>query len=319
MHIFTTEFTWSPGSVVRTDQCGDFGGDNACMGCMEPAAENYDADATIADSSCTFSVPTATMSLQTATWGYEVGWQISAESGEVVCEGGADVNEDGGVDEPYGVNEIVDIMGCALTEGADYTLSCDDAYGDGWGSSWGDAVFGLTIEGTTLCGDFTTGTNQLAPFLYSSDGISLHDICGVAGGDGTSCLGCTDPAAENFDDTATINDGSCIYSVPTATMSMQTDNWASEVSWQISAADGEVVCESEPYTNYNNVDVTGCALTEGAEYTLSCDDEWGDGWGSSWAGDFGLTIEGTTLCGDFTYGTNQLQSFIYSSDGITLL
>ena len=57
--------------------------------------------------------------------------------------------------------------------GAHYTLSCDDAYGDGWGSSWGDAVFGLTIEGTTLCGDFTYGTNQLQSFIYSSDGITL--------------------------------------------------------------------------------------------------------------------------------------------------
>ena len=41
------------------------------------------------------------------------------------------------------------------------------------------------------------------------DGNQL-DQCGVCGGDGTSCLGCTDEGACNFDDGATIDDGSCL-------------------------------------------------------------------------------------------------------------
>ena len=36
------------------------------------------------------------------------------------------------------------------------------------------------------------------------------DACGVCGGDGTSCLGCTDATACNYDETATIDDGSCL-------------------------------------------------------------------------------------------------------------
>ena len=36
------------------------------------------------------------------------------------------------------------------------------------------------------------------------------DVCGVCGGDGTSCLGCTDQTACNYDETATIDDGSCL-------------------------------------------------------------------------------------------------------------
>ena len=35
------------------------------------------------------------------------------------------------------------------------------------------------------------------------------DQCGICGGDGTTCVGCTDPGATNFDPTATIDDGSC--------------------------------------------------------------------------------------------------------------
>ena len=37
------------------------------------------------------------------------------------------------------------------------------------------------------------------------------DVCGVCGGDGTSCLGCTDPEALNFNPDALIDDGSCEF------------------------------------------------------------------------------------------------------------
>ena len=41
---------------------------------------------------------------------------------------------------------------------------------------------------------------------------SFIDDCGVCGGDNTACSGCTHSNASNFDDTATIDDGSCLYS-----------------------------------------------------------------------------------------------------------
>lgn len=40
-----------------------------------------------------------------------------------------------------------------------------------------------------------------------------NDECGVCGGDTSTCTGCTDSAANNFSDTATIEDGSCTYDV----------------------------------------------------------------------------------------------------------
>ena len=40
---------------------------------------------------------------------------------------------------------------------------------------------------------------------------NVIDQCGVCGGDGKSCTGCTDPAASNYDPTATIDDGTCNY------------------------------------------------------------------------------------------------------------
>ncbi len=38
-----------------------------------------------------------------------------------------------------------------------------------------------------------------------------EDVCGICGGDGTSCTGCTDSTACNYDETATVDDGSCIF------------------------------------------------------------------------------------------------------------
>ncbi len=40
---------------------------------------------------------------------------------------------------------------------------------------------------------------------------NVADICGVCNGDGTSCYGCTDATACNFDANATIFDDSCWY------------------------------------------------------------------------------------------------------------
>ena len=42
-------------------------------------------------------------------------------------------------------------------------------------------------------------------------GTAEEDICGVCNGDGTSCYGCTDATACNFNSDATIFDNSCIY------------------------------------------------------------------------------------------------------------
>ena len=42
-------------------------------------------------------------------------------------------------------------------------------------------------------------------------GNADQDDCGVCFGDNSSCSGCTDPTADNFDDTATIDDGTCVF------------------------------------------------------------------------------------------------------------
>lgn len=46
-------------------------------------------------------------------------------------------------------------------------------------------------------------------------GSLVIDQCGQCGGDGTSCVGCMDPAACNFDTHATLGNASaCVYKLP---------------------------------------------------------------------------------------------------------
>jgi hypothetical protein len=46
-----------------------------------------------------------------------------------------------------------------------------------------------------------------------NDDTSCEDACGVPYGDNSTCYGCTYAAATNYDSTATIDNGSCVYAV----------------------------------------------------------------------------------------------------------
>ncbi len=80
------------------------------------------------------------------------------------------------------------------------------------GTCYGEAV----VDDCGVCSGGTTGHE------FNSDmdcagvcfGTAYVDDCGVCDDDPTNdneCFGCTDPMAYNFDDDATIDDGSCIY------------------------------------------------------------------------------------------------------------
>eukprot|EP01050_Picozoa_sp_SAG11_P007206 SAG11_NODE_591_length_8314_cov_3.988314_2_plen_2490_part_01 len=55
---------------------------------------------------------------------------------------------------------------------------------------------------------------QSCPFGCDGDastGAIQYDVCGVCGGDGSSCEGCTDTVAYNWEEEASVDDGSCLY------------------------------------------------------------------------------------------------------------
>ena len=80
------------------------------------------------------------------------------------------------------------------------------------------AVTALLVQVAWILRPATTTTQRpLMTVLLTLDcngdcgGTAEIDACGVCGGDDTSCAGCTDSTACNYDDTATIDDGSCEF------------------------------------------------------------------------------------------------------------
>jgi hypothetical protein len=86
---------------------------------------------------------------------------------------------------------------------------------------------GVPVDGRVLLGQFTTSgqVNALvniqirdqAQESHYAEGMFLSfptcddiDECGVCGGDNSSCSGCTDPNADNYDSEALFDDGSCV-------------------------------------------------------------------------------------------------------------
>ena len=83
----------------------------------------------------------------------------------------------------------------------------DDSDGDGICDS-DDICTGDDTSGDTdndgLCDD-----TDVEPNCATND----SDECGKCGGDNSSCSGCTDPEASNYDPNATIDDGNCVLAI----------------------------------------------------------------------------------------------------------
>ncbi len=121
-----------------------------------------------------------TVTVGGGSWDSEIGWSLDL-NGTVYASGGA------------GTTTECIPNGC-------YTLNMTDSYGDGWNG----ATYTLTDDsGSVLAsGDLDTAQNGNG----TSTGSDIVQI-GV-----TSCgLGCTDPAACNYDPAATLDDGSCDF------------------------------------------------------------------------------------------------------------
>ena len=188
------------GSCLELDVCGECGG-SGYYGCTDSGADNYDAGACTedpeADMPCIYygctdegacnydalanmdpEAPSSlTISLSAGSWPSEISWTLNGES--------------------YGAPFDGDI---ALAPGA-YTIEGADSYGDGWNGAE------MTIV------DNGSGDSYSFAVEGSSGSIEVIVTAGaVEGGcEYLTCAGCMDAAACNFDATATIEDGSCVF------------------------------------------------------------------------------------------------------------
>ena len=178
----------------------------AVVGCTDPEACNYDEYANVADDSCLYDDALG-----------ECGGECAADDdADGICD---DVDDCVGAYDECGVcNGPGSIYECGCAEVPEGQCDCEGNQLDAIGVCGGSCV--ADADGDLICDDVddcvgaydecgVCNGSGITPGECDCDGNVL-DACGVCGGDDSSCTGCADASACNYQG-ATIDDGSCLY------------------------------------------------------------------------------------------------------------
>jgi choice-of-anchor B domain-containing protein len=139
-----------------------------------------------------------------------------------------------------------------------------------------------------------------------------NDVCGVCGGNGSSCSGCTNTIACNYDPSATIDDGSCIIGGVEITFTILTDNYPGETTWSIADASGSVVITGGPYSSSATTYSSTVCVDDGC-YDLTINDSFGDGICCGYGtGNYVITSQGETLVSGGEFASTETINFCIS-------
>jgi hypothetical protein len=139
-----------------------------------------------------------------------------------------------------------------------------------------------------------------------------NDVCGICGGDGSSCSGCTDPSSCNYDATATVDDGSCIGNGIEITFTILTDNYPGETTWSINDAAGAVIMSGGPYSG-SATTYTQTACVAAGCYDVTINDSWGDGICCAYGtGEYSVSSLGVTLVTGGQFNSIETTNFCVS-------
>ncbi len=226
--------------------------DGSCIypvwGCMDPLAMNYDPQAEY-NFGCFYAQDCFTnlveFHLEGSPWISEASYVIYSDEGIFMTSAGS------------GANYLCMPDGC-------YQISLYDAFGDGWDT--GD--LNIYVNGE-LAETFTLFSGNYSQVFF---GINSSCVPTVAG--------CTDPSALNYNQVATIDDGSCVYYEDCGENFVQviinTQEWGNEISWMLVDEDFQPVMEGDNYSSWSSYSYFGC-LADGC-YEMILLDSWGDGW-----------------------------------------
>ena len=148
--------------------------------------------------------------------------------------------------------------------------TCDGCINDSDGDGVCDELEVLGCTDNSACNFDINATEE--------DGsCAMLDLCGVCGGDNSTCSGCTNPAADNYDASAIVDDGSCIISGCT---NPAADNYNAEANND----DGSCIisgCTNPAADNYdpeaNNDDgsciISGCTNPAADNYNAEANND----------------------------------------------
>ncbi len=181
---FVVDTLTSDTLTFSTPECGAL-----VPGCTDPNADNFEADATLDDGSCSYPCTEVVFTVMTDCWPEEVSWVIADANAQTLVE----VNTG-----DYSTEDTEEVWSGCLTHGC-HTLTVSDSYGDGmYGSQW---------PGCEIDGNYVLETLEGALIVAMDDpdfGDSVsHEFCLPV------VPGCTNVAACNFNVEANADDGSC--------------------------------------------------------------------------------------------------------------
>ena len=144
----------------------------------------------------------------------------------------------------YDADAIID-SGCVYPE---EFYNCDGCINDTDGDGVCDELEVSGCTDSSACNYNSAATDE--------DGSCLqNDLCGVCGGDNSSCSGCTDSSACNYDASAIVDDNSCVYA---------------EVYYNcngncLNDTDGDGICDE--------LEIPGCTDSEADNYSEEATDD----------------------------------------------
>ncbi|MGY8868167.1 MAG: hypothetical protein ACKVJK_21375, partial [Methylophagaceae bacterium] len=204
-------------------------------GCMDTTALNYDASADTDDASCTYPCLDNSVAFEMYD-SFGDGWNGNTYS--ITLSGDSNVVASGGITNgAFGYDTLCLVTGCY-----DVTVG---------GGSYPSEV------------SFTFG---------SVVGAAVGSYVAISIGGATCTPGCTDPAAQNYDATANIEDGSCSYCTDNAVL-YTSGSYASENSFTITDCDGDTIANMT-----SGVIGYDACIALPAIYSVNLTDSWGDGW-----------------------------------------
>ena len=186
----------------------------ACIGCTDPTACNYDAEALYNDGSCEYTSCESSGCTTATACNFDPLATVDDGSCEFTsCAGCTDADADN-----YDPTATLDDGNCIFL-GCQNPLACnfDPTANEDDGS----------CEFTSCIGCLNPSACNFDPTLtvydpascvfpeegYACDGTCLNDTDADGVCDEFEVAGCTDETAENFNETATDDDGSCTYSI----------------------------------------------------------------------------------------------------------
>ena len=206
--------------------------------------------------------------LETITdeWAEEISWDLIDNEGNEI------LSFEGFEDEQEYNTAVCLVEGC-------YAINAIDSYGDGWN--------GGSLEVTSNNNvDFGNGLESL--FIEPQNGYGFYTLFSV---NSSNCewgfIGCTDPNASNYDDSALVDDESCVYNDCVEGESLlfietQTGDWASEMSWDLYNHEDWMSSDASPITSFqgtnNDISTTTQICLSSGCYMFMGIDSFGDGW-----------------------------------------